>query len=100
MKRIKYTKFIYGCGAGINKVNFDNNYPEHVGLMDGINTKEDFESIHGVFCDDKELIKVNTLLELTNNPSKWFYDPVERSLFVTTNNLDDAMLHTFELLVN
>jgi hypothetical protein len=100
MQKIKYSKFIYGCGAGINKVNFNNNYPEHIGLMDGLDTKEDFENVYGVFCDDKELINVNTLLELTTQPSRWFYDSVERSLFITTNNFDDAMLHNIELLVD
>jgi hypothetical protein len=100
MKRIKYTKFIYGCGAGINKVNFNNNYPEHVGLMDGINTKEDFENIYSVFCDGLTLINVNTLLELSNQPERWFYDPVERSLFLTCPNFDEASMHKIELLVD
>lgn len=85
------------CGAGIWKVSFDNLYPEiDSTLLDGF-TIQSFTDIGSVQCDNDMLIKVTTLLEVTNNYQSFYFDDANNVLYITIINYDSPYNHTIFL---
>lgn len=98
MKKINYTKWV-NAGAGIYKVNFNNDYPEFVEVMDHIHTREDFKNVFGVICNNVAMTKVDSLIEVGNYSMQYFYDLDSRTLYITCPGFDAPELFDLELVI-
>jgi hypothetical protein len=85
------------AGAGIWKVNFNNIYTEiDSTLLDGF-TVQDFDNVASMRSNNNILVKVDTLLEVSTNYESFYYDSLNKTLYVTLQNYDDPILHILYL---
>jgi len=81
------------AGAGIWYVNFENSYPEvDSSLLDGF-TAQDIVDVGSVTSDALQLLRVYSLGAVTENYMSFFYDTVNKSLYISLDNYDDPILH-------
>lgn len=81
------------CGAGIWKCSFLNSYPEvDASLLDGF-TPQSFRDIGSALCDGVQLTKVESINLLTTVYMSFYFDIVNKIIYVTLLNYESPTLH-------
>jgi hypothetical protein len=82
-------------GSGIWKVNFNNSYPEVDTTLLDYFTKQIFDNIGSVRCDNTPLTEVNSLLQMTTTYQSFLY--TNKTLYISIENYDPPFLHIINI---